>query len=238
MILTKSKVSIFLVLALSSMALSASVDSIKKTSNRSILLEDSVNSTSNNPGFITNDLGQNYKPSVDASQVRGTLNNVTLGSSVNGSPGIHLANTRGTNKEINDRNNASKPIEYRPPRGVWMQVAVRSSTSTSRLNFKLPISTSKMRPKKMRFDGRSEYAYNGGSKTYKVGSMRSSTNKCGPTSTKGSYCNMKITGTSYVTGCTGNQAVYYTAVQSNRGCGYNSVVYRNSFKFRLIEVMY
>ncbi|MEZ8296918.1 hypothetical protein AB6D11_24225, partial [Vibrio splendidus] len=36
------------------------------------------------------------------------------------------------------------------------------------------------------------------------------------TSTKGSYCSMQITGTSYVSGCTGNQAIYYTAIQVNR----------------------
>ncbi|WP_152471196.1 hypothetical protein [Vibrio sp. THAF190c] len=54
------------------------------------------------PGFVSNELGGTWKADIDLSQATGQLNNVTLGTSVNGAPSLDLTNTRGTNSEISD----------------------------------------------------------------------------------------------------------------------------------------
>ncbi|QFT13316.1 hypothetical protein FIV04_25535 (plasmid) [Vibrio sp. THAF190c] len=80
----------------------AGVSSIKDSAPRAKLIDDSISSSVSDPGFVSNELGGTWKADIDLSQATGQLNNVTLGTSVNGAPSLDLTNTRGTNSEISD----------------------------------------------------------------------------------------------------------------------------------------
>lgn len=69
-------------------------------------VENTHGATRSNPGFVTNEKGQDML--IDASQIKGgTLNNVALGSSVTGAPKINLSNSSGTSSAINSKINAA-----------------------------------------------------------------------------------------------------------------------------------
>lgn len=230
--LMKSSLAI-LTIATSCLA-SASVSSIKNSAPRAVLVEDSFVSTVSDPAFISNDLGGTWKADIDLSQAKGELNNVTLGSNVNGAPSIDLSNSKGSNKDISDIGGGSPSL---PQKGVWIQIAKRASNSTAKLSFNLPTSLSTLRPKNMRINGK-VISYNGNSTGFTVGkSWKGSRVSCSQMVSLSSYCSVKVNSNS-VTGCVGTSVTYWGANPAANGCAAVKHTYRALYSFNTIEVMY